>query len=117
MGIIVGSITAFLVSQLTDTYTFHYIRKITGHKKLWLRATGSTIVSQLIDSFLILFIAFYWLGNWTAVEVIAVGVVQFFYKVILAVLFTPLIYWLHYIIDRYLGRDHSNEMIDKAENI
>lgn len=117
MGIIVGSITAFLVGQLTDLYTFHYIRKITGHKKLWLRATGSTVVSQLIDSFLILFIAFYWLGNWSAIEVISVGIVQYIYKVILAILFTPLVYWFHYIIDRYLGRDLSNKMIEKAENV
>lgn len=117
LGIIVGSITAFLVGQLVDIYTFHYLRKITGHKKLWLRATGSTVVSQLIDSFIILLIAFYWLGNWSFIDVISVGLVQYIYKILLAILLTPLIYWIHYLIDRYLGRDHSNEMIDKAEEI
>lgn len=115
LGIIIGSITAFLVGQLVDMYTFHYLRKITGHKKLWLRATGSTVVSQFIDSFLILIIAFYFLGNWTFIEVISVGIIQYIYKVLLAILFTPVIYWLHSIIDKYLGREHSDEMISRAE--
>lgn len=116
LGIIVGSITAFLVGQLVDMYTFHALRKITGHKKLWLRATGSTVVSQLIDSFLILLIAFYWLGNWSFTQVMAIGVFQYIYKVTVAVLLTPVIYWAHTVIDKYLGRDHSEEMIVTAEN-
>jgi queuosine precursor transporter len=116
MGIIVGSITAFLVGQLVDIYTFHAIRKATGHKKLWLRATGSTVVSQLIDSFLILIIAFYWLGNWTLGMVLAVGVFQYLYKITVAIALTPVIYWVHYAIDRYLGKDLTEEMIVTAEN-
>lgn len=104
MGIIVGSLIAFLVSQLIDAYTFHYLKKLTGHKKLWLRATGSTIISQLIDSFIILFIAFYLLGNWSMQQVLQVGLVQYTYKVLLAILLTPLIYLAHWAIDGYLGR-------------
>jgi len=115
MGIIVGSISAFLVSQLVDVYAFHYLRKLTGHKKLWLRATGSTVISQLIDSFVILFIAFYFLGNWTFVQVLSVGVVQYTYKIIMAVALTPLIYIFHYFIDRYLGKDESVKLIDETD--
>jgi uncharacterized integral membrane protein (TIGR00697 family) len=103
LGIIIGSITAFLVGQLIDMYAFQWIKKLTGHKKLWLRATGSTAISQLIDSFLILIIAFYWLGNWSLEQVLAVGVMQYIYKMTLAVALTPVIYWMHYVIDRYLG--------------
>jgi uncharacterized integral membrane protein (TIGR00697 family) len=102
MGIIIGSITAFLLSQMIDAYTFEYMKKITGHKKLWLRATGSTVVSQLFDSFVILFVAFYVFGNWNMEQVVSVGVVQYFYKIILAILLTPLLYGIHYIIDKYL---------------
>ncbi|MBW6490803.1 MAG: queuosine precursor transporter [Lentimicrobium sp.] len=102
MGIIVGSLAAFLVSQLIDAYAFHYLKKLTGHKKLWLRATGSTVISQLIDSFIILFIAFYLLGNWSMQQVLQVGLVQYTYKVSLAILLTPLIYLAHWAIDRYL---------------
>jgi uncharacterized integral membrane protein (TIGR00697 family) len=115
MGIIIGSISAFLVGQLVDTYVFHFIRKATGHKWLWLRANGSNIVSQFIDSFLILIIAFYWLGNWSFSTVIALGLVQYIYKITIAALLTPVIYLIHYAIDRYLGRDHSTEMMENAE--
>lgn len=84
LGIIIGSIIAFLVSQMIDVYTFHWFRKLTGHRHLWLRATGSTVISQLIDSFVILFIAFYLLGNWSMRQVFQVGVMQYLYKVFLA---------------------------------
>jgi queuosine precursor transporter len=114
LGIIVGSITAFLVGQLVDAYTFHYLRKLTNHKWLWLRATGSTVVSQLFDSFIILFIAFYLLGNWSFVEVLSVGLIQYIYKIIIAIVLIPVIYWMHYIIDRYLGKERSDEMIQEA---
>ena len=53
MWIIVGSIIAFLFSQLIDVYVFSYFKKKTGNKKIWLRATGSTVVSQLFDSFIV----------------------------------------------------------------
>lgn len=102
LGIIIGSLTAFLISQMVDAYTFHYMKRITGHKKLWLRATGSTVISQVIDSFVILYIAFYLLGNWSLMQVVQVGLVQYTYKVGLAILLTPLIYVAHWIIDRYL---------------
>ncbi|HEX2937277.1 MAG TPA: queuosine precursor transporter, partial [Bacteroidales bacterium] len=105
MGIIIGSITAFLVSQMIDAYAFQYIKKITGHKKLWLRATGSTVISQFFDSFVILFIAFYFWGNWSVEQVLTVGIVQYIYKVILATVLTPLLYVIHYIIDWYLSKN------------
>src|SRR5258706_11484288 len=65
MWIIFGSLVAFLVSQLVDVYVFHKIKKVTGEKKVWLRATGSTLVSQLIDSFIVLAIAFKLGNNWS----------------------------------------------------
>lgn len=115
LGIIIGSLTAFLVSQLIDAYTFHWFKGITGNKYLWLRATGSTVISQLFDSFIILTIAFYVFGNWTIYEVLKVGVVQYFYKVLLAILLTPVVYLAHFIIDRYLGKKESFELIGEAD--
>jgi uncharacterized integral membrane protein (TIGR00697 family) len=56
-GIIIGSVTAFLISQFLDASVFQWLRKISGSKKIWLRATGSTLVSQLIDSIVVLFVA------------------------------------------------------------
>lgn len=115
MGIIVGSLAAFLVSQLVDAYVFHYFRKLTGHRFLWLRATGSTVVSQLIDSFVILFIAFYFLGNWSLGQVFRVGLTQYLYKILLAIALTPLIYLAHVIIDSYLGKVSSEKFIEEAD--
>jgi hypothetical protein len=115
LGIVIGSLTAFLVSQLVDAYVFHYFKKLTGHKYLWLRSTGSTVVSQLIDSFVILFIAFYFLGNWSLGQVLRVGLVQYSYKVLLAIALTPAIYLVHSVIDAYLGKESSEIIIEEAD--
>jgi uncharacterized integral membrane protein (TIGR00697 family) len=77
MRIIIGSITAFLVSQLVDSYVFHKIKRATGEKRIWLRATGSTLVSQLIDSYIVLFIAFGGVFSWQ--QILAIGVVNYLF--------------------------------------
>jgi len=114
MGIIVASLTAFLVGQLVDVYVFQRLRKMSGAKKLWLRATGSTIVSQLIDSFVVLFVAFYLLGNWSLLLVLQVGVMNYMAKGILAVILTPLLYLVHAAIDKYLGKAESEKIMEEA---
>jgi len=116
LGIIIGSLAAFLVSQLVDAYVFHYFRKLTGDNYLWVRSTGSTVVSQLIDSFIILFIAFYILGNWSMEQVFRVGLVQYTYKVLLAIMLTPLIYLIHTIIDKYMGKQPAEILVEEADN-
>jgi len=103
LGIIVGSLTAFLIGQILDAYVFHYLRNVTQNRLLWLRATGSTVVSQLIDSFLVLWIAFYLFGNWSFAQVISVSIINYTYKFAVAILLTPLLYVGHAAIDRYLG--------------
>ncbi len=103
LGIIVGSLTAFLIGQLIDAYTFHWLRTKTGEKAIWLRATGSTLVSQFIDSFVVLGIAFWVFGTWSFEQVIAVGIINYCYKGAVAVVLTPVLYIAHYTIDQYLG--------------
>lgn len=112
--IILGSIVAYLVGQFIDIQIFHFIRKRTHEKWLWLRATGSTFVSQLIDSFVVLFIAFS--GKIPFEQIMNIGVTNYIYKFIIAILLTPLIYLAHFAIDRYLG-DEAHEMIHQAEEI
>lgn len=114
ISIIAGSITAFLLSQMVDVYTFHWIRRVTGHKKLWLRATGSTVVSQLIDSYVVLTVAFYIIGKWSFIQVLQVGTMQYLYKISFAILLTPLIYLFHYIIDRFLGNKKAEAVIEET---
>lgn len=115
--IIVGSLVAFLVAQLVDVVTFHRIKQLTGERYVWLRATGSTLISQVLDSFVVLAIAFKigpeLVGNvepWTWNQLLAVGVVQYAYKFAMAVLLTPLIYLAHYLIERYLGQETAAAM-------
>lgn len=114
MWIIVGSIIAFVVSQIVDVVVFHLFRKHTGGKFLWMRATGSTVVSQLIDSVVILGIAFYLPGKINLSQYLGFAITNYSYKVLIAILITPLIYLGHGIIDRYLGKELSNEMTEKA---
>ncbi|MGZ5242715.1 MAG: queuosine precursor transporter [Bacteroidia bacterium] len=106
MWIIIGSLTAFLIGQIVDVYVFHYLRKLTGSSNfwLWLRATGSTLVSQLIDSFVVLYIAFHIGGpGWPMKQIFAIMIINYIYKVAMAILMTPVIYLVHYAIDNYLG--------------
>ncbi len=110
MWIIVGSLIAFLVAQILDVWIFHKIKKVTGQKKVWLRATGSTLVSQFIDSFIVLFIAFHIGRDWSMQRVLAIGLVNYSYKAMMALLLTPVIYLVENRIDRYLGRDIASKM-------
>jgi queuosine precursor transporter len=118
MWIIVGSIVAFLIGQMVDVIIFHRIKKMTGERFLWLRATGSTLASQFIDSFVVIFIAFYINPqyNWSWQMVAAIGIVNYSYKFIVAILMTPLLYVVHNIIDRFLGKDLSSKLISEARN-
>lgn len=107
LWIIVGSLVAFLVGQLVDVAVFHYVKSFTGSKKIWLRATGSTLVSQLVDSFVVLFIAFYIGAGWDLKLVLVIGLVNYIYKFLIAVLVTPVLYIIHNLIDKYLGKELS----------
>lgn len=114
LGIIIGSLTAFLLGQLIDVYVFQKLRAVTGENKIWLRATGSTLVSQFIDSFVVLGIAFYVFGNWSLSQIIAVGIMNYIYKMTVAIALTPLLYLAHDVIDRYLGKELAKEMMEEA---
>jgi uncharacterized integral membrane protein (TIGR00697 family) len=112
--IIVASITAFIIGQLVDVYLFHAIKKRTGHKYMWLRSTGSTIVSQLIDTFVVLGIAFYLPGKMTGQQFIVTGVVSYIYKFFAAVMVTPILYGVHNLVDTYLGKELSHHLQQEA---
>lgn len=114
LGIIFGSLVAFLLAQFLDVFVFHKLRTITGSKQIWLRATGSTLVSQLLDSFVVLVIAFYIFGNWSLSQVIAVGIMNYIYKFAVAILLTPLLYVGHYFIDRFLGKENAEVIAEEA---
>lgn len=114
MLIIVGSLTAFLVSQLLDAYIFQSFKKATGDRLVWLRATGSTVISQFFDSFIILIIVFY-IGadpahRWSWNQIAAIGLMGYFYKVLTAIVLTPMLYFVHALITRYLGLELAEKL-------
>jgi uncharacterized integral membrane protein (TIGR00697 family) len=104
MWIIVGSITAFLVSQLIDVTIFHFVKNRTGNKMIWLRSTGSTVISQLFDSFIVLGIAFWMTGIMTTDVFIKSAFTGYFVKLIIAICMTPVIYLGHYFIKKYIAK-------------
>ncbi len=108
MRIIVGSIVAFLVSQIVDVTIFHKIKRATGDKHLWLRATGSTLVSQIVDSYVVLFIAFGGIYSWQLI--LAIGIMNYLYKFTMALVLTPVIYFVEKRIEKYVGHDVAKKM-------
>lgn len=118
LGIIIASMIAFLIGQLVDVLVFHRIKRRTGERHIWLRATGSTLVSQFIDSFVVLVIAFYFFPKlvpgqgsaWPFNQVLAIGIVNYIYKFLMALLLTPVIYFIHHRVEKYLGPAKAAEM-------
>lgn len=112
---ICGSIIAFLIGQLIDVAVFHRVLKMTGDRFVWLRATASTAVSQLLDSFIVLYIAFV-IGpqHWSIPQFLAVGCVNYVYKLGAAILLIPLLYVARVLIAKYLGREEAARLRQEA---
>ncbi len=126
LAVVAGSMTAFLVGQLLDVHVFSWIRRLTAGRALWLRAQGSTVVSQLVDTFVVIYVSFVlipWLfgtQGWPAFSALdqfsawSVSVTNYTYKFAIAVALTPLLYLIHVAVDRWLGRDEAARMVDQA---
>jgi uncharacterized integral membrane protein (TIGR00697 family) len=102
--VIIGSITAFLVSQLLDAFVFDAIKKRTGNRFIWLRSTGSTLISQLIDSFIVLYIGFVLPGKIKLADFSSLAFTNYSLKILVAISLTPLIYFGHYIMKKVLSK-------------
>jgi uncharacterized integral membrane protein (TIGR00697 family) len=102
--VIVGSICAFLVSQILDASLFMWIKSKTGERFIWLRSTGSTLISQLIDSYIVLYIGFVLPGTLSFSDFMEIAPTNYVLKIVIAILLTPLIYLGHYLIKRFVLR-------------
>jgi len=111
MYIMAGSVIAFTISQLVDSGIFWLLRERSGKKMLWLRSTGSTVVSQLVDTFIVQFIAFVVPGVWTFDVFLRNASYGYVFKLLVAIAIIPVIYLVHFLIDRYIGEDTSHDMI------
>jgi queuosine precursor transporter len=114
LWIIAGSIVAFLLSQFIDVSIFWLLRDKTGGKMIWLRSTGSTVISQLIDTFVVLGIAFWLPGKMTTAVFINAALTGYTFKLIIAIVLTPLIYFGHSAIDKYLGDEDAHKIIQHS---
>jgi len=110
MNIIFASLTAFLVGQLADATVFKKIKQITGEKGIWMRATVSTLVSQLIDTICVSYIYLYFSLGFSFPRVTAIALTGYVYKFSVAILCTPIIYLIHHLIEEYLGKSKAAEM-------
>lgn len=99
----IASIVAYLIGQYLDIQVFQYWKRLTESKHLWLRATGSTILSQMVDTVTINVI--FWGGvagmtpGWISAKILR----EYVIKLVIAIALTPAIYALHGAIIRFLG--------------
>ncbi len=96
-----ASLTAYLVGQVADINAFHLTKRITHSRLLWLRATGSTAVSQLFDTAIVNAAAL--AGVLAAGEIVKVAFWSYVYKMAVAVLLTPLLYAIHELLTKRWG--------------
>ena len=110
-SVIIGSICAFLLSQLIDATAFQWIKRKTGNRLIWLRSTGSTVISQLIDSFVVLYIGFVLPGTLSLSEFFKIAPTNYVLKLIIAISLTPLIYFGHFVVRKYLQTSAGNSEV------
>lgn len=122
-AIVAASLCAFALGQLIDVAVFSWLRRATGGRMLWLRAQGSTLVSQLIDTFVVIFLAFVVIPGlvggdglfaMTGGQAFTVSLTNYIYKFAIAVAITPLLYLVHWLVDLWLGREEAERAIAEA---
>jgi len=119
-SIVVASLCAFALAQWLDVQVFTWLRRATGGKYLWLRAQGSTIVSQVADTFVVIFLAFVLIPRltggepWTVANATSVSLTNYVYKFVLAVGITPVLYLVHAAVDAYLGKEAAEALVHHA---
>ncbi len=98
--LVTGSMCAYLTAQLTDNWLFHFWREFTQGKHLWLRNNGSTMISQLVDTFIVNSFLFYGAFGWEFVAGLKVMAVIYLFKLAIAAGDTPLCYLGIYLLRR-----------------
>ena len=94
--LITASMIAYLFAQFIDVRVFHFWKKLTNGKHLWLRNNGSTIASQLIDTTLVISILF--VGVWDTDQILSAIIDGWIFKMLMALLDTPIIYVVIYLL-------------------
>jgi len=109
-GAVFASMVAYIAAQYIDVFVFHWLRKKTAGKHLWLRNNVSTMISQAVDSFAVITITFgavYLSGQMTLSVMVALMLSNYVFKLLAALLDTPIIYLLVYRLRRYLELENT----------
>ncbi len=118
--IVAASLVAFAIAQYVDVAVFTWLRRRTGGKLLWLRAQGSTVASQVIDTFVVIFLAFVILPAaigrepMSTADAANISITNYAYKFLIAVAITPLLYVAHASVEGWLGRDEAERLAHEA---
>jgi uncharacterized integral membrane protein (TIGR00697 family) len=99
--ILMGSMAAYVVSQFLDIGVFHALKRLSKNRFLWLRATGSTVASQAVDTAVIGTIA--WTGILPFEAIVKLSITSYLVKLVIAIGLTPIIYAGHAVVERVLG--------------
>jgi hypothetical protein len=119
-SIVFASLCAFAIAQWLDVQVFTWLRRNTGGKYLWLRAQGSTVVSQMIDTLAVVYLAFVVIPMltggqpWSIANAFSVSLTNYVYKFLIAVGVTPVLYLVHAAVDRYLGKEAAEALVHQA---
>tara|TARA_B100000780_G_C21089127_1_gene438887 strand:- start:50 stop:724 length:675 start_codon:yes stop_codon:yes gene_type:complete len=108
--VILSSMLAYLVAQFVDVRIYHFWKKLTNGKHLWLRNNGSTIISQLMDTSLVVFVLF--VGTMSMEKMGQLIIDGWMFKAFFALCDTPLMYLSVYILQKWLGLRHNEEIPD-----
>lgn len=109
----VASMLAYLIGQFLDIHVFQFWKTLTQSRHLWLRATGSTLLSQLVDTTTINLV--FWTGKnplgWIWLKIIR----EYSFKVVIALLLTPLVYALHALVVHRLGLTPAPAQVKRGQ--
>jgi hypothetical protein len=94
--IIAASMIAYLFAQFIDVRIFHFWKKLTNGKHLWLRNNGSTVASQLVDTILVICVLF--AGVWSTDRIFSAIIDGWLFKILMALIDTPIIYGIIYLL-------------------
>lgn len=107
--LLIASLAAFLLGQICDIWVFSRLKRATRGRMVWLRATGSTVVSQALDSFVVTLVLFWGTVRpedgavWTLPQILAVGATGYVLKFCLALALTPFVYLGRWIVRARFG--------------
>ena len=104
-----ASMIAYLFAQFIDVRLFHFWKNLTNGKHLWLRNNASTIFSQCVDTFSVLFLLCYFeVIPWEKMGILFIN--GFLFKIFFAAFDTPLFYFFTYYLRKYFGLELGQEL-------